>query len=306
MSVLINHATFLHQFLAIDGWFFSPDDPLAGVKLLDVDHVVLRSVVYPPALEADGSFNGQHRFTFHGYLNSAQRPDDVQAVFTTAGGREFFTSVTNMVAVRRADARCDALYARFKDEVSRAGSPTLLDVGGRDRSGVDRSSQFQQAITTVFDINPSDNVDVVGDAHEMSQHLPANSYDFVQSISVFEHLAQPWVVAEEINKVMKPGGLLFVASHQTVGMHDVPWDFWRFSDQAYRTLFSAEAGFEVLGTEMQEPAFIVPHWYMHSMHGQYEAAVGFMSTAVLARKTGSGKLSSRKALSGVMQTPYPA
>jgi len=305
MSVLINHATFLHHFLAIDGWFFSPDDPLTSVRLRNIDHVVLKAAIDPPRLEADGTFNGQHHFTFHGYLSCVARPQDVQVVFTTAAGREFMTSVENMVAVRRADARCDALYARFKDAVGCAGAPTLLDVGGRDRSGVDRSSHFRHATTTVFDINPSDNVDVVGDAHEMSRYLPADHYDFVQSISVFEHLAQPWVVVEEINKVMKPGGLLFVASHQTVGMHDVPWDFWRFSDQAYRSLFSVEAGFEVLGTEMQEPAFIVPHWYMHSMHSQHEAAVGFMSTAVLVRKTSRSQSVATKTLSGVMQTPYP-
>ena len=41
----------------------------------------------------------------------------------------------------------------------------LLDIGGRNRSKIDRSKEFPSFDVTVLDILDGDNVDVVADAH---------------------------------------------------------------------------------------------------------------------------------------------
>lgn len=74
---------------------------------------------------------------------------------------------------------------------------------------------------TGFDVHPGPNVDVVGDAHQLSQYFD-RQFDLVFSLAVFEHLAMPWVVAEEIARVLKPGGLVVVETHFSYSMHERP------------------------------------------------------------------------------------
>jgi SAM-dependent methyltransferase len=51
-------------------------------------------------------------------------------------------------------------------------------------------------------------VDPVGDVHKLSQSFPLGHFDFVFSVSVFEHLLFPWKAVLEINKVLKTGGYI--------------------------------------------------------------------------------------------------
>jgi hypothetical protein len=73
---------------------------------------------------------------------------------------------------------------------------------------------------------------------------------------VFEHLAMPWKVALELNRVLVPGGLVFTQTHQTWPVHEEPWDFWRFSKYSWTPLFNAATGFRVLEAVCGEPARI--------------------------------------------------
>lgn len=164
--------------------------------------------------------------------------------------------------------------------------PAVLDIGGRERSGpVELQAQLGDVELTIFDLLPGGNVDVVGDAHQLSRHFAPASFDYVISTSVFEHLMMPWRVVLEINRVLRPGGLCFVSSHQSLGLHELPCDFWRFSDSAWRVLFSPPAGFEVIATRQNGTMALLPHQRRSMEHGD-ERAVGFESSSVLARKAG--------------------
>ena len=72
-------------------------------------------------------------------------------------------------------------------------------------------------------------MDVMGDAHKLSDYFDKDSFDVIFSMSVFEHLAMPWKVALELNKVLKPGGMMLHTTHQTWPLHEEPWDYWRYS-----------------------------------------------------------------------------
>jgi hypothetical protein len=106
---------------------------------------------------------------------------------------------------------------------------------------------------TGFDYYPDENTDVVGDAHRLSQYFANQRFDAIFSISVFEHLAMPWVVAMEINKLLEIGGITFHHTHFAWPMHDRPWDFWRFSEAGLKVLFSPPMGFEVMKAGFYEP-----------------------------------------------------
>lgn len=109
-----------------------------------------------------------------------------------------------------------------------------------------------------FDIHPAPGVDVVGDAHALTRHVPRGSVDGVLSVAVLEHLQMPWLVAAEINRALRPGGLTLHVVPQSWPVHETPNDFWRMSDEGLRVLFGPSLGFEVLEAGMAEPFTITP------------------------------------------------
>jgi hypothetical protein len=63
----------------------------------------------------------------------------------------------------------------------------------------------------------------------------------------------PWVVATEIAKCLKVGGLVCVETHFSYSSHERPWHFFQFSDMALRVLFSEALGFECIEAGMSNP-----------------------------------------------------
>ena len=196
------------------------------------------------------------------------------------------------------------VYARFLQHVAEPRVSKILDVGGRDRSKVDRSRQFPEKSVTVVDILPGENVDVVGDAHEISGLLPREDFDAFMSISVFEHLLMPWKAALEINAVLKPGAVGIVHTHQCIGMHDMPWDFLRFSDTAWDGIFNKFTGFEILTRSMTHLSFIIPFIYRPEK-STAEKSAGYESSTVLVRKIGEPAVRWDVPMSEVTGTMYP-
>ena len=182
--------------------------------------------------------------------------------------------------------------------------PKILDIGGRARSGYLLSQNLQGCDVTVLDIRADTGVDVVTDIHTMAEVVGEESFDFIVCVSVFEHLVMPWKAALEINKVLKPGGIALIQTHQTVGMHDLPWDYYRFSDESWKGLFNHATGFEIMTTAMNDFVRIVPVHYFNVFTG-YEGSGGFYDSHMLARKTGSSKLNWPVEMTSIVSTMYP-
>jgi hypothetical protein len=63
----------------------------------------------------------------------------------------------------------------------------------------------------------------------------------------------PWIVATEIAKLLKTGGIVLVKTHLSYGSHERPWHFFQFSDMALRVLFSPALGFECIEAGASNP-----------------------------------------------------
>ena len=63
----------------------------------------------------------------------------------------------------------------------------------------------------------------------------------------------PWVAVEQIAKLLKVGGHVFVETHFSFGAHGRPWNFFQFSDMGLRALFNPALGFEVIEAGMSNP-----------------------------------------------------
>jgi len=179
------------------------------------------------------------------------------------------------------------IFRRFVDMVDAAGPARVLEIGGRARSGNLVGSIFRPGTERVgLDILPGDGVDVVGDAHRLGELFEPESFDGVFSISVWEHLAMPWKVALEANRILKVGGLIHVSTHPAWPLHDRPWDFFRFSTDGFRMLFNETTGFEIVEASEGIPARILPLGGSPDLRAVARQPAQ-MGVSVIARKTGA-------------------
>lgn len=98
----------------------------------------------------------------------------------------------------------------------------------------------------VADVHPGPGVDVVADAHDLAGSLGTERFAVVYSEMLLEHVAAPWLVAAEVNRVLVPGGLSAHAAPMAWPEHAQPNDFWRFTSTGLAELFGPRTGFEIL------------------------------------------------------------
>jgi SAM-dependent methyltransferase len=185
------------------------------------------------------------------------------------------------------------------------GPLRVLEIGSRARSGVVRRRQFGLQHEYVgLDFLDGENVDIVCDVHELSRQLEPGSFDVVVGYSVFEHIAMPWKAGIEINRILKAGGQAMFFTHQTWPLHDVPFDFWRFSADTWRTLFNRSTGFQVLEAACGEPARIVPE-VQKSGRADLGNALGYLCSAVRIKKVDETRLDWEVPTEDVYTGGYP-
>ncbi|MDO8210016.1 bifunctional 2-polyprenyl-6-hydroxyphenol methylase/3-demethylubiquinol 3-O-methyltransferase UbiG [Conexibacter sp. CPCC 206217] len=78
--------------------------------------------------------------------------------------------------------------------------------------------------------------------------IPDRSFDTVLNTQVLEHVAEPLAVVRELRRVLVPGGELCLTVPLVNELHEEPYDFYRYTPYALRSLFE-QAGLEVLSIE---------------------------------------------------------
>lgn len=147
-----------------------------------------------------------------------------------------------------------ANFLRYLTDVGNKKGMRILEVGSREVTGKsDARSRFANAEYIGFDYYPGRNVDVVGDVHKLSKYFPGQHFDVIYTNACFEHFAMPWVVATQMAKLLRVGGIVFVGTHFSYSSHERPWHFFQFSDMALRVLFSPALGIECIEAGMSNP-----------------------------------------------------
>lgn len=89
-----------------------------------------------------------------------------------------------------------------------------------------------------IDLEPGEGVDVVFD---LAMPNPASVIpwrgDLVICCSVLEHVKRPWIMAENMTRLVNPGGKLYIAVPWVWRYHAYPDDYWRFSWRGIQQLF---------------------------------------------------------------------
>lgn len=112
----------------------------------------------------------------------------------------------------------------------------VLDIGSFDVNGSYRTL-FEQPgwHYTGVDLEAGPGVDVVLDSPYRLPFATA-SMDVIVSGQAFEHIEHFWMTWLEMQRVLKPGGLVFLIAPSRGPEHRYPQDCWRFYPDGYRAL----------------------------------------------------------------------
>ena len=129
---------------------------------------------------------------------------------------------------------------------SRAHDPLAVSLIAKYSSGkiLDCGSGFplQNYKNVVnFEIQKYANTDIIGVGEELP--FKDNVFDGVFTFSVLEHVKNPFKCAQEIQRVLKPGGVLYASVPFLQPIHAYPHHYYNMTNQGLRQLFE---GLEVV------------------------------------------------------------
>lgn len=144
----------------------------------------------------------------------------------------------------------------------------FLDIAPNEHGGAKKHVQIGKVFTA--DINPANGPDIVLDICENnSDKIADGCYDVVICTEVLEHTQRPWDAANEIHRILRPGGIALVTTPFNFRIHgplpdgwkegDPVSDYWRFTEHGIRILFSKFKEVHVTSFESDRP--LMPYHY---------------------------------------------
>lgn len=157
------------------------------------------------------------------------------------------------------------LRQNVSDFIERAGEKydkadvLVLDVAPQDHEGA--KPYFKKATVETLDIDPKSGATYIADLcanNEMT--IPSAHFDYIVCTEVLEHTLQPFDAVNELERILKPGGLAFASSPFNFRIHGPLPDCWRFTEHGWRALFK---NFEIVELKELEAKdrFLAPIHY---------------------------------------------
>ena len=112
----------------------------------------------------------------------------------------------------------------------------LLDIAPQVHAGAKPFFSPNISIDT-FDIDPKAGCTFTGDLCKTNENIPAESYDYMVCTEVLEHTLQPFDAVNEMRRMLRTGGLLFLSVPFNFRIHGPLPDCWRFTEHGLRALF---------------------------------------------------------------------
>ena len=98
---------------------------------------------------------------------------------------------------------------------------------------------------------------IIADITDCRETIPDNSFDFIFSSDVFEHIDRPWLATQEIARILKPGGITVHHTLWSWRNHPCPIDYWRYSPECLEFLFNdlevMEKGYDLSQRRVDQP-----------------------------------------------------
>jgi len=136
----------------------------------------------------------------------------------------------------------------------------VLDAGSGFKSTV-----YEQVVNLEIVGYPS--TDVLG----VGEHLPfaTGSFDAALSLNVLEHVRDPFRCANELSRIVRPGGKLYAGAPFLQPYHGYPHHYYNMTASGLENLFAGAFTVEQLGA----PASAVPIWALSWILNSYVAGL---------------------------------
>jgi len=104
----------------------------------------------------------------------------------------------------------------------------ILDIGA-ENSPYKKYFKHIGYFTQDIKQNSTKTIDFVGDINGGLLNIKDESFDFILCTQVLEHIKNPDNAFKTFNRILKPGGKLFLTTHQCFEEHMIPYDYFRFT-----------------------------------------------------------------------------
>ena len=133
-------------------------------------------------------------------------------------------------------------YNWIKDSRDQLEGP-VLEVGSRDYGSTPNLRPLFDGEDYVgIDMSEGKGVDQIVDMtqsfDDISAALGGRQFGTIICLSVMEHVDKPFIMAENMVKLLKPGGKICVSVPLHWKFHGYPSDYWRFTHEGVKKLFS--------------------------------------------------------------------
>lgn len=178
-------------------------------------------------------------------MSSAKIP---RYLFKPGPGDGGITAIENRIKDKALRTPLDPLYIAKRilldamTDSARYAHGRLLDVGCGSKP---YKYVFEPHITEYvgMDLPSIKSADVHGDVQKIP--FKNGSFDTVLCTEVLEHVPQPDKAMAEMARVLKKGGHLILTAPQVWGLHDIPYDYYRYTPYGLRYL-AEKAGLKVI------------------------------------------------------------
>lgn len=124
----------------------------------------------------------------------------------------------------------------------------LLDIAPQDHAGA--AEYFKHVAISTLDIDPESGADFIADLCSNNESLiPSDGFDMIVCTEVLEHTLNPFDAVNEIERILKPGGVAFISTPCNFRIHGPLPDCWRFTEHGLRQLFRNFVNIEIKSIE---------------------------------------------------------
>lgn len=167
--------------------------------------------------------------------------DDYRNAPPLAPARKSRGGIARLIPGPSVNLASERVLGQLRERLSGLALAKVLVVGGgRQRSWLDEWLKPGESLQLVYsDIDIGADVDLFCDGHDLP--FVDGCFDAVVTTAVLEHVLYPERVAAEIQRVLKPGGLLYSELPFMQQVHEGAYDFTRYTLSGHRRLFNCIA-----------------------------------------------------------------